>query len=115
MVNTIRNYIIDKLYQWITNYKERDVVRDTTRIKGQFDFFIESSVTDPLSFTVFEMTEKGELIVDDPARLVGSQAAFFLFVNVDTKWIVAVKNNTKNQAKLIRKEPLEHFKIKLIA
>lgn len=114
MVNPIINHIIDKLYQWVTNYKEREVIRDTTKIKGSFDVFIESTVTDPLSFTIFEMTQQGELIVDEPARVVDSQAAFFLFVNLETKWIVAVKNNMKNQAKLIRKEPLDNFRVKII-
>ena len=114
MVNPIINHIIDKLYQWVTNYKEREVIRDTTRIKGSYDVYLESTITDPLSFTIFEMTKNGELIVDEPARVVDSQAAFFLFVNTETKWMVAVKNNTKNQAKLVRKEPLDHFKVKVI-
>ena len=114
MNNPITGFIIDKLYQWITSYKDRELIKDTTRINCKYDAFINSTITDPLSFTIFEMTEKGELIIDDPVKLIDSQAAFYLFVNPETKWLVAVKNTTKNQAKLIRKEPLEHFKVKLI-
>lgn len=114
MVGPVIVSIIDNLYQWVTNYRDRDVLKDTTRINCKYDAFINSTPADPFSFTIFEMTEKGELIIDNPARVVDSQAAFFLFVNVQTKWVVAVKNNNKNQAKLIRKEPLEHFKVKII-
>ncbi|MEW5818986.1 MAG: hypothetical protein AB1782_02235 [Cyanobacteriota bacterium] len=114
MANPIVDCIIDNLYNWITNYRGREVIKDTTRINCKYDAFIDSNPTNPLSFTVFEMTNKGELIIDDPGRLVDSQAAFFLFVNVDTRWVVAVKNTTKNQSKLVRKEPIENFRVKII-
>lgn len=113
MANPIVNQIIDKLYQWVTNYRGRELIKDTTKINCKYDAFINSTMSDPLSFTIFEMTDRGELLIDDATRLVDSQAAFFLFVNTQNRWIVAVKNNDKNQAKLIRKEPIEHFKIKI--
>ena len=114
MLNPLVSNIIDNLYQWVTNFKGREVIKDTTRINCKYDAFINSSASDPLSFTVFPMTSKGELVIDDATRLVESQAAFYLFVNTETKWVVAVRNTSKNQAKLIRKEPIEHFKVKII-
>lgn len=114
MTSQVIDGIIDKLYQWVSTYRGRDLVKDTTRIRCKYDAFIASSPTEPLSFTIFEMTEKGELLIDDPSRVVGSEAAYFLFVNSPTMWMVAVKNTTANQKKLIRREPLENFRIKLI-
>lgn len=114
MVNPIVNHIVDKLYQWVTSFKGRELIKDTTRINCKYDAFIQSNLSDPLTFTIFEMTNKGELIVDDVTRLVESEAAFYLFVNTETNWVVAVKNTSKNQAKLARKEPIEHFKVKII-
>ena len=114
MTNPVVSNIIDNLYQWVTNFQGRDVIKDTTRINCKYDAFINSSASDPLSFTVFAMTSEGELIIDDATRLVDSQAAFYLFVNTETNWVVAVRNTTNNQAKLIRKESIEHFKVKII-
>lgn len=111
---TNKDNIITALYRWVTTFKNKEIVRDMTRLGNvKFDAYIESSVTDPLSFTVFELSEKGELIIDDTSRLLDSQAAFYLFVNTKTGWIFAVKNTLENQKKLIRKEPIQNFKIKI--
>lgn len=114
MSNLVVNRIIDRLFQWVTNYKGRDVIKDTTKIRCNYDAYINSNATDPLSFTVFEMSDQGELLIDNVQRLVSSQAAFFLFVNTKTGWIIAVKNTDANQARLVRKEPVENFKVKII-
>lgn len=114
MVSQIIEHIIDNLYQWITTYRGQVVLKDTTRIRCKYDAFLSSSPTEPLSFTVFEMTKQGELVIDEVSRLVDSEAAFFLFVNPESKWVVAVQNTTANQKKLIRKEPLENFRVKFI-
>lgn len=110
-----RENIITALYRWITTYKDKEILKDTTRLNNiKFDAFIESSITEPLSFTVFELSEKGELIIDDTSRLIDSQAAFYIFVNPKTGWVFAVKNTLENQKKLIRQEPIQNFKIKII-
>jgi hypothetical protein len=113
-MNPVINHIIDKLYQWVTTYRGRDLIKDTTRIKCKYDAFINSTVTDPLSFTIFEMSDKGELLIDDVSRLIDSEAAFFLFVNPETKWIVAVQNTNKNQASLVRRDNVDNFKVKIV-
>lgn len=110
-----RENIITALYRWVTTFKDKEILRDTTRLNNvKFDAFVESSISEPLSFTVFQLSEKGELIIDDTSRLVESQAAFFLFVNPKTGWIFAIKNTLENQKKLIRQEPIQNFKIKVI-
>lgn len=114
MANPVIGFIIDNMYQWITNYRGRDVIKDTTRINSKYDAFINSSVSDPLSFTIFELSDKGELLIDNVTRLMESQAAYFLFVNVNNKLMIAVKNTVKNQGKLVRKEPVENFKVKIV-
>jgi hypothetical protein len=114
MVSPIIEHIIDKLFQWVSNYRGRDVIKATTRINCKYDAFIDSTTTNPLSFTIFEMTDQGELVVDDVSRLAASEAAFFLFVNTESRWIVAVKNTPQNQGKLVRKENIDHFKVKII-
>jgi hypothetical protein len=114
MRNPEISHVIDKLYQWVTSFKNNELVKDTTRISCKYDAWINSNMSDPLSFTIFEMSDKGELLIDNPSRLVDSQAAFFLFVNTESRWAVAIKNTTKNQAKLIRKEPIENFKVKIV-
>lgn len=107
--------IITALYRWITTHKDKEILRDTTKLTNvKFDAFVESSISEPLSFTVFELSEKGELIIDDTSRLIDSQAAFYLFVNPKTGWVFAVKNTLENQKKLIRQEPIQNFKIKII-
>ncbi len=106
--------IITALYRWVTTYKNKEIFRDMTKLNNvKFDAFIESSVSEPLSFTIFELSDKGELIIDDVSRLMDSQAAFFLFANPKTGWIFAVKNNLENQKKLIKQEPIQNFKIKI--
>lgn len=106
--------IITSLYQWVTSYKDKELVRDTSKLQLKFDGYVDSSISNPLSFTVFELSEKGELLIDEPARLIESQAAFFLFVNPTTGWIFAIKNNLENQKKLMKQEPIQNFKIKII-
>lgn len=107
--------IITSLYRWVKTFKDKEILKDTTRIKNiKFDAYVESSISEPLSFTVFELSDKGELLIDDPARLVASEAAFFLFVNPKTGWIFAIKNNLENQKKLMKQEPIQNFKIKII-
>jgi hypothetical protein len=114
MVNPVVDNIIDKLYQWVTNYRGREVIKDTSRINCKYDAFITSTASDPFSFTIFEMSDKGELLIDDVTRLADSEAAFFLFVNPESHWIVAVKNTLQNQARLTRQEPVENFKVKIV-
>lgn len=106
--------IIDHLYQWMTTFKDKPVVMDTSKTNCKFDLYINSPMRDPLSMTIFELSNKGELIVDDSARVAGSEAAFFLFVNEVNKFVVAVKNTTENQGKLIRQESVENYKVKLV-
>jgi len=106
--------LITALYRWITTYKDKEILRDMTKLNNvKFDAFVESSISEPLSFTVFELSDKGELLIDDTARLIGSEAAFYIFVNPKTGWIFAVKNTLENQRKLIQKEPIQNFKIKI--
>ena len=107
--------IITKLYRWCTTYKNQAVLRDTTRLKNtKFDAFIDSNLTTPLSFTVFPLSDKGELIVDNRQKLLESQAAFFLFVNPKTGWIFAIKNSLENQKKLLTNQPIQNFKVKIV-
>lgn len=110
-----QDHIITALYNWVTTYKDKELIRDTTNLQQvKFDAFVESSITSPLSFTLFELSEKGELLIDETSRIIESQAAFFLFVNTTTGWIFAIKNNLENQKKLIKQEPIQNFKIKII-
>ena len=114
-MSVIKDNIITALYRWITTYKNKEILRDTTKLNNfKFDAYVESSISSPLSFTVFELSEKGELLIDDTSRLIDSQAAFFLFVNPKSGWVFAVKNTLDNQKKLIRKEPIQNFKVKII-
>ncbi len=109
-----KDNIITALYRWITTYKNKEILKDTTKLSNfKFDAYVDSSVIAPLSFTVFELSEKGELLIDDTARLIDSEAAFFLFVNPKTGWVFAVKNTLENQKKLIKQEPIQNFKIKI--
>lgn len=106
--------IITALYKWVTSYKDKELVKDASNLQFKFDAYVDSSISTPLSFTVFELSEKGELLIDEPSRIVESQAAFFLFVNSKTGWIFAIKNNLENQKKLMKQEPIQNFKIKII-
>lgn len=107
--------IITKMYNWCTTYKDQTLFRDLSKqTNTKFDAYIESSVSSPLSFTIFELSEKGELIIDKQQRILESQAAFFLFVNPKTGWIFAIKNNLENQKKLLSAQPIQNFKIKFV-
>ena len=106
--------ILTKLYQWCTTYKGEPLLKDMTRQRNiKFDAFIDSHVTSPFSFTVFELSDKGELQIDSKQRVLESEAAFFLFVNPKTGWIFAVKNTLENQKKLLCAEAIQNFKIKI--
>ncbi len=110
---TVEN-IITKLYQWCRTYRNQDAIKDTTGLNNtKFDAFIESSASRPLSFTVFELSDKGELMIDSRQRLLESQAAFYLFVNPKTGWIFAIKNTLENQEKLMTGKAVQNFKIKI--
>ncbi len=107
--------IITFLYRNITTFKDANLIKDTTRInKIKYDAYIESSISSPLSFTIFELSDKGELLIDNVERLLASEAAFYLFVNAKHGWIFAVKNNLENQKKIINKEQIQNYKIKII-
>lgn len=114
MANPKVSNIIDHLWKWITTYKDRELVKDTSNLSTKFDGFINSTLSDPLSFSVFEISDKGELIIDDVTKLVESQAAFFLFVNTKTGWIVAIKNKPENVKKLVRKEAIQSLKVRIV-
>ena len=110
-----KDEIITALYKWVTTYKDKELIRDTTNLNQvKFDAYIDSSITAPLSLSVFELSEKGELIIDEPSRIIESQAAFFLFVNTKSGWMFAIKNTLENQKKIIKQEPIQNFKIKII-
>ena len=107
--------LITYLYKNLTSKKDASLVKDTTRLsKIKFDAYVDSTISSPLSFTVFELSDKGELVIDNPARLVESEAAFFLFVNPRQGWTFAVKNTLENQKNLIRQEQIQNYKIKII-
>lgn len=107
--------IIDALWKWFSTKKDRPVVKDTSKIsKVKFDCFFDSSISDPLSFSLFGLSDKGELEIDDVQKLADSDAAYFLFVNPKTGWMVAVKNTQENLKKLIKREPIQNLKIKVI-
>jgi len=115
MSNNHRDGIITALYNWVLTFRGTPVVKDTTRLTNtKFDFYIDSSMVNPLSFTVFEMSDNGELIIDEPQRVIESKASFFLFVNTKTGWISAIKNTTANQKKLIRQENVQNLKVRII-
>ncbi len=107
--------IIDNLWEWFSTDKGRPALRDTTKVSSiKYDCYIDSSVSNPMSFSVFELSDKGELLVDDVSKLVDSKAAYFLFVNIEKNFMVMVKNTLENCKKLTRGEKIENMKIKLI-
>lgn len=115
MKNNRRDNIITALYNWVLTFRGTPIVKDTTQLSNtKFDFYLDSSMVNPLSFTVFEMSDNGELIIDEPQRVIESKAAFFLFVNTKTGWISAIKNTTANQKKLIRQEKVQNLKVRII-
>lgn len=107
--------IITFLYKHITSFKGSSLVKDTTRLsKVKYDAYIDSTISSPLSFTVFELSDKGELLIDNASRIIESEAAFFLFVNSKHGWTFAVKNTLENQKKLIKQEHIQNYKIKFL-
>ncbi|HIS89513.1 TPA: hypothetical protein IAA87_08840 [Candidatus Avigastranaerophilus faecigallinarum] len=107
--------IITFLYRHITTFKGASIVKDTTRLsKIKYDAYIDSTISAPLSFTVFELSDKGELLIDNASRIIESEAAFFLFVNSCHGWTFAVKNTLENQKKLIKQEQIQNYKIKFL-
>ena len=107
--------IITFLYRHITTFKGASIVKDTTRLsKIKYDAYIDSTISAPLSFTVFELSDKGELLIDNASRIIESEAAFFLFVNSCHGWTFAVKNTLENQKKLIKQEQIQTYKIKFL-
>ena len=107
--------LITFLYKKITTKKDMSLLKDTTRLsKVKFDAFVDSTISSPLSFTVFELSDKGELLIDNAQRLLESEAAFFVFVNPTHGWMFAVKNTLENQKKLIRQEQIQNYKIKIL-
>ena len=107
--------IITFLYNKMTSFKGASLVKDTTRLsKIKFDAYLDSTISSPMSFTIFELSDKGELLIDNPTRLVESEAAFLLFVNPRHGWMFAVKNTLENQKKLIRQESIQNYKIKIL-
>ncbi|MBQ3642226.1 hypothetical protein II906_09945 [bacterium] len=106
--------IITYLYHKFVSHKNSPLIKDTTRLsKIKFDAYLDSTISNPMSFSIFELSDKGELLIDNPAKIMESEAAFFLFVNPRHNWIFAVENTLENQKKLIRGEELEKYKIKL--
>lgn len=107
--------MVDALWNWFSTKKDRPVIKDVTKVsKVKFDCFFDSSLADPLSFSLFPLSDKGELEITDVQKLADSDAAFFLFVNEKTGWMVAVKNTPENLKKLIKKEPIQNLKVKVI-
>lgn len=107
--------IITFLYRHVKTHKNQSLIKDTSLIKNiKYDAYIDSSISAPLSFTVFELSDKGELIIDNPTRLVESEAAFFLFVNPKCGWIFAIENTLENQKNLIKQEKIQNYKIKIL-
>ena len=107
--------IITRLYRWCTTFKDQALLRDTSKLRNtMFDAYIDSNLTTPLSFTIFELSDKGELLIDKQQRVFESQAAFFLFVNPKTGWIFALKNTLENEKKLLTNQPIQNFKIKIV-
>ena len=70
--------IITKLYRWCTTFKDQALFRDTTKLRNtMFDAYIDSNLTTALSFTIFELSDKGELIIDKQQRVLESHRVDF--------------------------------------
>lgn len=108
--------LITYLYQALIGQKG-PVVKDVTRIPtAKYDCYLQSTPTDSLAFSVFYLSNKGELLVDDVERLTASEASLLLFINPEQDWVVAVRNTVANKGKLVRGEPVDRqFKVKLIS
>ncbi len=108
--------IIDELWRWFSTNKGRPAIKDSTRVASvKYDCFLDSSVSAPLSFTIFELSDRGELLVDDVSRLLDSKAAYFLFVNTQKNFMVMVKNTLENCKKLTQGENVENMKVKIVS
>ncbi len=117
--NNKQNYNIDDLvtflYKNVTTYRGAATIRDTTQIRNsRFDCYINSQISDPLSFSLFELSDKGELQIDNLQKLIESEAGFLLFINPKTGWIFAIKNTLQNKKKLINGDKIQNFKIKIV-
>ena len=113
--NNKTDEIITKLYRWCTTYKDQDLLRDTSKLKNtKFDAFIDSNLTTPLSFTVFELSDKGGLLLDSQQQVIESQAAFFLVFNPKNGWIFAIKIKLETKKKLLTNQPIQNFKVKIV-
>ena len=113
--NNITDEIITKLYNWCTTYKNQTVLKDTTKLSNtKYDAYLDSNLITPLSFTIFELSNQGELLIDNQQKVLESEAAFFLFVNPKTGWIFAIKNTLENQKKLLTNQPIQNFKVKIV-
>ncbi len=107
--------IIDELWQWFSTNKGRPAIKDSTKVTSvKYDCFIDSCVSDPLSFSIFELSNNGEMLVDDVSKLIESKATYFLFVNTEKKFMVMVKNTLENCKKLTQGEKVDNIKVKII-
>ncbi|MDD3149698.1 MAG: hypothetical protein PHV68_02595 [Candidatus Gastranaerophilales bacterium] len=114
MKNFKKEEIINHLWNWFSTYKGKEDIKDTSNLRNtKFDCYIESKIPDPLSFSVFELSDKGEALIDNATEVMESEAAFFLFVNTKTGWMFAVKNTPENVKKMIKGEPIQQIKIKI--
>ena len=107
--------IITFLYKTIKTKKGTNLLKDTSLLKKvKFDAYIDSTMSNPFSFTIFELSDQGELLIDDVQKLMDSEASYFLFVNPRCGWIFAVENTLENQKKLIKKEKIQNYNIKIL-
>lgn len=107
--------LVTYLYQALIGSKG-PVIKDVTRVgTAKYDCYIQSTPTESLSFSVFRLSNRGELLMDDMERLAASEASMLLFINPEQDWVVAVKNTTANKKKLAQGEPVDRqFKVKLV-
>lgn len=112
--NTSLDSLITFLYKEITSNRDNSLIKDTSKLsKVKYDCYVDSSLVEPLSFSVFGLSAKGEYIIDNPQRLLESNAALLLFVNKENKIIFAVKNTIENKKKILAKEETDKLRIKL--
>ena len=66
--------LITYLYKRVNSFKGHELIKDTSRISSiKFDTFIDSSISSPLSFTVFELSDKGEMLIDNISKIIESE------------------------------------------
>ena len=69
--NSNQDDIITRLYHWCTSFKDQPLIRDTTKLRNtRYDAYVDSNLSNPLSFTVFELSDKGELLIDNRQKLL---------------------------------------------